>query len=145
MKTSKRLAFFTAGLAFTLAAAPIHSENPCSGVDRKLTPERSRSLAPVVAKQLNVKRAQILNSFRFGRWSILYAATFESDEVYAFYSGAPQSNKYVTLWGGVAFKDEEEEIRNWTLKNAPGIPITLANCFAWHVTKERNSDLYRQH
>jgi hypothetical protein len=30
--------------------------------------------------------------------------------------------------------DEEQEIRAWTLKNAPGIPRRLASCFTWHAT-----------
>ena len=134
----KRLLVLSA-IALTLATAtlPILAENACSGVDRTLAKERIKALGPVIAKQLGAKQAEISQSFRFDGWSILYVSTGEADDAFVFYSGDPMRSKYVTLWGGVALKDEEKEIRAWTLKNAPGIPRTLANCFAWHVTKER--------
>ena len=119
------------------AAVQVHAENACSGIDRTLPKERDKTLGPMIAKQLDAKHAQISQSFRFGGWSILYVSTGEADDAYVFYSGDPLRNRYVTLWGGVALENEEKEIRDWTLKNAPGIPRTLANCFAWHVTRER--------
>jgi len=106
-------------------------------VDRTLPKERTKALGQVIAKQLDAKQAEISQSFRFGGWSILYVSTGEADDAFVFYSGDPMRSKYVTLWGGVALENEEREIRAWTLKNAPGIPRTGANCFAWHVTKER--------
>jgi hypothetical protein len=137
MKTSKDCVFATMALALFSAVPPMCAENPCSGIDRSLTPERSKILAPAIAHQLNAKHAEVSKSFRSGGWSILYVSTGDADDAYVFYSADPSQNKYVTLWGGVALDDEEQEIRNWTLKNAPGIPRTLARCFAWHVTKER--------
>ena len=106
-------------------------------MDRTLSKERAKALGPVVATQLDARQAEISQSFLLGNWSILYVATGEADDAYVFYSGDPMRNKYVTLWGGVALENEERDIRAWTLKNAPGIPRALANCFAWHVTKER--------
>lgn len=122
-----------------LTALHVHAQNECAGVDTTLTRNRSDALAPVVAKQLGAKQVKISQSFSFGDWSILYASTGEADDVYVFYVGDPMQKRYVTLWGGVAMDNEEEEIRAWTLKNAPGIPRTLAQCFAWHVTKEHQS------
>jgi hypothetical protein len=122
------------GLTLTMATLPASAENACTGVDKTLPKERARVLAPVIAKQLHAKRAEISQSLRFGGWSILYVSTGEADDAFVFYSGDPMRNKYVTVWGGVALDDEEKEIRAWTLKNAPGIPRTLANCFAWYVT-----------
>ena len=106
-------------------------------MDRTLPKERTKALGQVIAKQLDAKQAEISQSFRFGGWSILYVSTGEADDAFVFYSGDPMRSKYVTLWGGVALENEEREIRAWTLKNARGIPRTLSNCFAWHVTKER--------
>ena len=124
-------------LMLSSATLPVRAEDACSRVDRTLSKERANAFGPVVAKQLNAKRAEISQSFRFDGWSILYVSTGEADDAFVFYSGDPARNRYVTLWGGVALENEETEIRAWTLKNARGIPRTLANCFAWHVTKER--------
>ena len=135
----KMILLVLSAMALTLSTVTpsVSAESACSGVDRTLAKERARALGPVIAKQLEAKRAEISQSLRFDGWSILYVSTGEADDAFVFYSGDPMRNKYVTLWGGVALENEEKEIRTWTLKNAPGIPRTLANCFAWHVTKER--------
>lgn len=133
----KLLVLSAIALMFSTVTRTVCAQDACSAVDRTLPKERAKALGPLVARQLNAKRAEISQSFRFGGWSILYVSTGEADDAYVFYSGDPTRNKFVTLWGGVALQDEENEIRTWTLKNAPGIPLTLAKCFAWHVTKER--------
>jgi hypothetical protein len=129
--------FATIALALSSAITPIRAESACSGVDRTLTKERGKILALSIAHQLDAKHAEVSQSFRFGGWSILYVSTGEADDAYVFYAADPMRNKYVTLWGGVALENEEQEILSWTLKSAPGIPGTLARCFAWHVTKDR--------
>jgi hypothetical protein len=123
-------------LMLSVATEPVSAENACSGVDRTLPRERAKALGSLVAKQLDAKQGEITQSFRFGGWSILDVSTGIADDAYVFYSGDPMRTKYVTLWAGAALEDEEGEIRAWTLKDAPGIPVTLARCFAWHVTKE---------
>lgn len=110
--------------------------SPCVNVDRSLTREQQIVLAPTIAKQLQAKSAEISQSFRFGGWSIYYVATHDADDTYVFYSGDPRRRRYVTMWGGAAMPGEEQEIQAWVIKNAPGIPRSLAGCFAWHVTKE---------
>ena len=125
MKTGTLLTLSTIALILFAATLPVRAENACSGVDRILPKERSKALGPAVAKQLNAKHAEVSKSFRFGGWSILYVSTGEADDAYVFYSGDPMKNMYVTLWGGVALENEEQEIRDWTLKNAPGIPQLL--------------------
>jgi hypothetical protein len=110
---------------------------PCETVDRSLTSERKTVMAPEIARQLKAKTVEISQSFRFGGWSIYYVATNDADDTYVFYSGDPRRRHYVTMWGGVALPDEEQDIKAWVIKNAPGIPRGLAGCFAWHVTKER--------
>jgi len=120
------------------AAAPAWGGSPCDAVSRDLPSERKAVLAPEIAKQLNVTSVDVLQSFTLGSWQIIYVNTHESDEPFLFYSGDPLKTRYVTMWSGAAGMDEEQEIRAWTLKNAPGIPRRLASCFAWHVTKARD-------
>lgn len=120
-----------------LAVSSLWAASPCDGVDRRLTNERKATLAPAIAKELKVKRVDVLQSFRQDGWSIIYVDTHESDETFVFYAHDPMKNHYVTLWGGVALPEEERQIKRWVLKNAPGIPAPLAACFAWHVSKER--------
>jgi hypothetical protein len=107
----------------------------CDGIDRALTAHRKTALAPEIAKQLKVSSVDVLQSFRFGTWQIIYVSTPESDPPFLFYPGDPLQTRYVTEWSGSARTDEEQEINAWTLENAPGIPRKLASCFAWHVTK----------
>ena len=76
-----------------------------------------------------------MESFKFGSWQIINVNSPDSDAPYLFYSGDPLKTRYVTMWSGAARMDEEQEIKAWTLRNAPGIPSALASCFAWHVTK----------
>ncbi len=120
------------------AASSAWAASPCDGVNRSLTKERKAALAPVIAKQLGVERVDVLQSFRTGEWSIILVETYQSDEPFVFYAHDPATSRYITLWSGAARTDEEKEIREWTLKNAPAIPSHLARCFAWHVTKDHD-------
>ena len=93
----KMILLVLSAIAFTLSTAtlPVRAENACSGVDRTLPKERAKALGPVIAKQLDAKRADISQSFRFDGWSILYVSTGEADDAFVFYSGDPMRNKYV--------------------------------------------------
>ena len=115
--------------------------SPCDSVDRVLTNKRKAVLVPAITKQLHVSSVDILQSFKFGAWTIIYVDTHEADEVYLFYAHNPLTSRYITMWSGAAAINEEQEIKDWTLKNAPGIPPQLANCFAWHVTKGRREPM----
>ncbi|MHB8455883.1 MAG: hypothetical protein ACYDDO_14585 [Acidiferrobacterales bacterium] len=110
--------------------------SPCDGVNRNRTKQRKTALTAVIAKQLQVPAVDVLESFRVGGWSVIYVDTHQSDQAFLFYSHDPLTNHYVILWGGATRRSEEQEIRDWTLKKAPGIPRQLADCFAWHVTKD---------
>jgi hypothetical protein len=114
------------------------SEPLCADVSRNLTTERKEALATAIAKQLEMSNIDVLQSFKFGDWSIIYVDTHQSDEVFLFYAHDPMTSRYVTTWSGGAAHDEEEKIRSWAIKNAPGIPAKLAGCFAWHVTNNRD-------
>jgi hypothetical protein len=120
------------------AATTAWAASPCTGVSRDLTSQRKASLAPEIAKQLNVKNVDVLQSFRLDGWEIVYVSTGVSDEPFLFYSDDPIRSRYIAMWSGAAAIYEERAIKSWTLKNAQGIPRKLAGCFAWHVTKDRN-------
>lgn len=125
--------FFTVSSAATAA-----SPTPCDGVDRHLSDSQKAEWAAPIAKQFGVAGVTVLQSFAFGAWRIVYVDTHETDEVFLFYHGDPRTSRYVTLWAGAAMEDEEADIRAWAMKDAPGIPAHLAECFAWHVSKHRD-------
>lgn len=58
-----------------------------------------------------------------------------SDAGFVFYRGDPMREPYVTVWSGAAMITEEEDQRQWALKNAREISPKLAACFAWYTTK----------
>ena len=133
-----KLLRFTPCLIVLAGATSAWAASPCAGVDRGLASQRKVALARKIAKQLQVKTVDVLQSFRTEGLSIIYVDAHESDETYLFYDHDPLRSRYVTLWSGAAMTDEEQEIEAWTIKNAAGIPQKLAGCFAWHVTKNRD-------
>lgn len=125
-------------LLLLTALSACASEPPCISVNRSLPSSQKEALAPEIAKQLGMSKVDVLQSFKFEDWNIIYVDTHQSDEVFLFYAHNPLTSHFVTMWSGGAQRDEEESIRSWVLKNAPGIPSQLASCFAWHVTKDRD-------
>jgi hypothetical protein len=123
-------------LAHPLLASAASS--PCDGVNRGLAAGESNEWAPAIAKQLNVANVDILQLFALGKWKIIYVDTHQSDETFLFYNRDPRTGHYLSLWSGAAAPFEEQEIKGWVLKNVPSIPVPLAGCFAWHVTKSRD-------
>lgn len=115
------------------------NSSPCVGVDRSLTESHKAELASAIAKQGKLKSVDVLQSFKFGGWSVIYVNTHISDEPYLFYSSNPvMAKRHVTAWSGAATIFETTDIERWVLQNAPGIPPRLASCFAWHVTLNRD-------
>ena len=135
--------------ALGAAQAAIAGEpSPCQGVNQNLGAniKNKTDLARAITKQLNVSHpalkissTTVLRSFASGNWSIVYVAPDKAERVFVFYAGNPLTSRYVTLWGGEGATTVKDEpiIKNWVLKNAPGIPPKLASCFAWYVTKGR--------
>jgi hypothetical protein len=123
-------------LSWILASSALGA--PCSYVDHSLNKKTKLALAPAIATQLDVEKVDVLQSYRLGGWSIIYVDAHKGDEVFLFYAKNPLTDKYITMWSGAATRDEEKAIKDWTLKNAPGIPNQLASCFAWQVTVARN-------
>lgn len=121
-----------------LLFASVAWASPCDSIDRTMGALRNTALAPALSRQLRARSVDVLQSYSSGSWSILYVDTHESDRAYLFFSGNPLRSRIIALWSGAATPSEEQEILDWTLKNAPGIPAQLARCFAWHVTMERD-------
>jgi hypothetical protein len=135
MKTFKKVL----GILALVAATPsVWAESPCYGVKRSLANNLKHALAPKIAEELHLKNVDVLQSFQCGKWNIIYVDTHVSDEQFLFYAGDPLKEKHITQCSGAAFINEEQEIKQWTIENAPGIPSRLAACFAWHVTKDRD-------
>lgn len=135
----KTLAQTIAFLVFIVVVMPSYGwpATPCDDVNRSLPTNSKASLALVIATQLHPKKVDVLQSFRLDRWTIIYVDSHEADEVFLFYSADPLRTQYVVMWSGAAEPTEEQSIREWTLKNARGIPPKLASCFAWYVTNGR--------
>lgn len=120
--------------------------NPYPEIDRNLDEKFAIEIAPSLAKQLQEEfqknlhksldvKVKVLKSFKFEKWTILYVDTRVSDEDYLFFSGDPRNSKYVTSWSGMAEKNDAQLIKNWVLKDAPGIPKRLLEFFVWYVTE----------
>jgi len=122
-------------VCFTLFSSLTYAGSPCLEIDRSLDPAYKQALLPIIAKQLNLPKVKILESLRYQDWQIIYVATYVSDETFLFFHGDPLKTRYITEWGGAATFNETEEIRDWVLQYAKGIPEKLAYCFAWRVTK----------
>ncbi len=113
--------------------------SPCDGVDRALSAERKRQLGRAIAKQKKLKSVDVYQSFSDAGWSIVYLGTQVSDNGYFFYAGDPLlAVRPVNVWGGAAMAFETTDIARWVTSNVKGIPTRLAQCFAWHVTLNRD-------
>lgn len=114
--------------------------SPCDSINRSISESEKVRLAPILAKQLkrhlDVTKVSVLQAFKYGTWQIYYVEPQDWDAVYLFFSNDPEKIEYLNLWGGVARPEEEADVLSWTNKKVPGIPSTLAKCFAYHVTQE---------
>lgn len=129
---------FLAVLPCLLATSMALRATPCDGVSRILTPAEKAAWAPAISRQMGLPSLEVLQVFRDGDWRIVYVGTKRTDPAFLFYRGDPRQHRYIDLWAGAAMEDEEDDIRAWTAKRAPGFPARLAACFAWHVTKHRD-------
>ena len=110
----------------------------CTGVDRRIAGTDKPALERAISAEMDLPRVELLRSFRYAGWSILYVSTFVTDETFLFYRRDPPRGRSLTRWGGAARMDEGPEIRRWVRANAPGIPQRLTACFARYVTRDRD-------
>jgi hypothetical protein len=114
--------------------------SPCDGVDQSLPDERKAVLAPIVSKQLaskiDIHSVEVMRSFHFKDWFILYIDPKTADEAFLFYNGDPINHLYLLAWpDAFSENDERQVIRTLLRGKTKGIPRPLAACFAWYVTK----------
>lgn len=114
------------------------AKSPCDGIDRRLNSSDASKLRVELGRQLNADNIEILQSFKSLGWTILYVASDNADPAFLFYSEDPINHHFLTLWSGGAKSDEAQAISSWVKEGAKGIPSNLAQCFAWHVTKDRD-------
>ena len=127
-----------------LIAVSCANASPCDRVSQPLTSAQRSNLSAAVAGQLQTVTAKILHAYRLGNWYLLYADTPDADEAFVFYRGDPLSHQYVALWSGAGAKTGQSELRSWARLNAPGVPETIAKCFAWSAVAGRTrSQPYR--
>ena len=120
-------------LLLASAIAMDATASPCSGVNRDLAEGRKAQLAPVIAKQLNTDSVNILQSFRYRTWYIVYVETHATDETYLFFAADPLNARYLTTWGGGAAPSEKADVEQWVRQNAKGIPRN------WHLALRSTS------
>jgi len=112
----------------------------CNLVHQGLTDAQKKEWSPSIDRQLNGRLDSINQVFELSGWLTIFVDTKESDPPYLFFHGNPAKTHYITMWSGAAIRTEQVEMKNWVIKNAPGIPEPLANCFAWHVTRGQDID-----
>ena len=118
--------------------------SPCQGVTHNLGAniKNKADLERAITKQLKVslpalkdKSITVLHMFACDNWSIFYVTPHVADEFFLFYAGNPLTGRYVTKLMGSELDEKEPKIKDWVLKNAPGIPPKLASCFVRHATR----------
>jgi hypothetical protein len=121
--------------------------SPCEGVTQTkgeniknkaaLEVAITKQLKDLVRKYNSPKlKVTLLYAYAQDNWTILIVSLVENSDSYAhlFYSGNPLTNRYVTSFEGSDWGKDMQTIKDWVLKNAPGIPPNLASCYAWHQT-----------
>jgi hypothetical protein len=104
--------------------------SPCTGVDEMDSPGTPVGATSAIAAQLGVSSVDILRSLKYGGWQILYVRSPAADDAFLFYKGEPTQRRYIAMWAGAYTREERAAAAHWARTNAPGIPRTLAECFA---------------
>jgi hypothetical protein len=103
-------------------------------VHQGLSDTQKREWTPAINRQLNGRLDTINQAFELSGWIIVFVDAKEADPPFLFFHGNPTKTHYITIWSGAAMRSKQAEMKEWVLKNAPGIPVDLASCFAWRVT-----------
>jgi hypothetical protein len=122
------------GLGFSITAI---SAEPCDDLSMPLHDADRTSLAIEIASQIHVDSVSIDQAYHSGDWSVFYVVTNEMDQTFLIYSGEPSKTRYTAVWGGPPTDFSDEQILNWTHKNAKGMPEPLAQCLSWAARQDR--------
>ncbi|MFA6970993.1 MAG: hypothetical protein WC208_06270 [Gallionella sp.] len=130
---------YLVALVWLITTSPVFA-SACDGIDRSLSIERKAILAPLVTKQLaqqiDIQSAEVLESFRYKGWYILYVEPKTADEAFLFYNGDPATHSYLLAWpDAFSENDERNVLQTLSSGSTKRIPRPLARCFAWHVTQ----------
>ena len=117
---------------------------PCDRVERSINKSESESVAKVMAAELKSEAAEVFDYMRVGKWRIVWIDTFDSEPGVFFFKGNPTKTKYVAVWGGASGYGEEKQDIEWARSNIPGIPLSLAKCFAWRVSPDGREQAARK-
>jgi hypothetical protein len=111
------------------------NSSPCRSVQRRAADSRRSAIASAIAREQKQEKIRIFEYFAYQGWTIVFTDAGPGDEPYMFYRTDPARGvKPVAMWAGAATIFETSDLVRWATENAPGIPLTLASCFAWQVT-----------
>lgn len=122
-------------LGALLIAASCVNASPCDRLAKPLPPSQRAALSAAVAGELQAASAKILRAYRVGNWHMYYVDAPGADGTILFYRGDPLTRQYLALWNGEGATTRQSDLRSWARLNAPGIPESLAKCFAWTAAK----------
>jgi hypothetical protein len=72
-----------------------------------------------------------------GEWHFVWSTPQNAEPGVFILHGTENDLHCLTVWGGVAFPEEESEILNWFQAQAPGAPTALLKKVAYDVTHEK--------
>lgn len=123
-------------LLLLLVAAPgLLRADPCAGIDTTLDDAAKAGVAPAIGRQLGVRGVVVKQTLRSAGWQVFLISARDADDSYVFYSGDPQSERFVDAIGAFALPEGEAAIRRWLTDNLSGIPAALAACVAQQAHK----------
>ena len=77
-----------------------------------------------------VRGSEISDVMDGGAWRLIWATPAESERGVYFLTRRGKGWKYVDVWGGVIAPEERASTIAWARQRGPGVPATLAACFA---------------
>lgn len=111
---------------FLMLVASSASATPCDGVDRSLSESRKSQLASIISTKLNVEPVDILQSYRYLNWHVVYINNHGANKGILYFHDESKQSTYLTIWGG----NEMREGKKVVLSNANIIPSKLVGCIA---------------
>ena len=126
-------------IAILIAAyAPMQAiAAPCDGIWQK---SLTVGTALVESEQVRSRFAfpqgkrRVYEHMGVGPWHIVWADWDISEPGAHIIRKDAQGIRLIENWGGVALRDEADDVERWAMSLDQGFPGELAHCFAWYVT-----------